>query len=354
MIRAITILRRDLSMHTLTRTTVFGILLTLFTSINAQDDLMKDPKIIIAHRGASGYIPEHTLPAKKLAHEMGADFIEQDVVLSRDGIPIVLHDIYLDAVTNVASAYPGRARADGRFYAIDFDIKELKSLHVNERIDLKTGKVRYAGRPTQMPEHLHIATLAEEIALIHGLNKSNGKTAGLYVEIKSPAWHRQQGKDITAAVLDTLAKSGYAKRTDNIFIQCFDPAELKRIRNEPGTDFRLIQLLGENGPDEAGIDFDAMRTPAGLAEIARYADGIGPAIDQIVHVNDAGAITLTPLVSDAHKNGLQVHTYTARNDALPDYVTSFDDLMELLFVRAGVDGVFTDFPDLGVQYRNRN
>lgn len=347
---------RYLFMHTQAHTCVsalVGILLSLFSPVHAQDDHMKDKKIIIGHRGAAGYIPEHTLPGKMLAHEMGADFIEQDVVLSRDGVPIVLHDIYLDAVTNVASAFPDRARKDGRFYAIDFDAKELKSLHVNERIDLKTGKVRYAGRPAQTPPHLHLATLAEEIALIQGLNKSSGRNAGLYVELKSPALHRQHGKDITAIVLDTLTKQGYTKRTDNIFIQCFDPAELKRIRNDLHSDLKLIQLIGENGPDEPGIDFHSMRTPAGLAAIARYADGIGPAIDQIVNVDDQGRIAITNLVTEAHKLGLQVHTYTARKDALPEFVTGFDQLMELLFPKADVDGVFTDFPDLAVRFRDK-
>lgn len=336
-------------MNPLIRIAISVLFILSTASLHAQENTMSSSRIIIAHRGASGYIPEHTLPAKTLAHEMGADFIEQDVVMTRDGVPIVLHDLYLDAVTNVAEAFPDRARPDGRFYAIDFDVKELKSLHVHERIDLKTGKVRYAGRPAQLPAHLHIATLAEEIALIQGLNKSSGKNTGLYVEIKSPALHRKEGKDITAAILDTLSKYGYTKRTDNVYVQCFDPAELKRVRTELKSDLKLIQLLGENEP---GIDYDAMRTPEGLAEIAKYADGIGPAIDRIVSVDASGKVEVTGLVTDAHKAGLKVHAYTVRKDALPEFVTGYDELMELLFVRAGVDGVFTDFPDLGVKFRD--
>lgn len=331
-----------------------SIICSLFTSIHAQGEKeMKDPKVIIAHRGASGYVPEHTLAAKILAHEMGADFIEQDVVLSRDGIPVVLHDIYLDAITNVATAYPDRAREDGKFYVIDFDVAELKSLHMHERIDLQTGKVRYEGRPTRTPERMHVATLAEEIEVIQGLNKDKGNNVGLYTEIKSPAWHRQQGKDLSVVVLATLADYGYTKRSDNIMVQCFDPAELQRIRTELASDLKLVQLIGENDWNEADTDYDLMRTAEGISQIAIYADGIGPAIDHIINVNDAGEISFTDLVDEAHKYGLQVHPYTVRKDALPGYVSSFDELMELLFVRAGVDGVFTDFPDLAVQFRDK-
>lgn len=333
---------------------VAGIICSLDTEVHAQGaNDMKNTKIIIAHRGASGYVPEHTLAAKILAHEMGADFIEQDVVLSRDGVPVVLHDIYLDAITNVATAFPGRARKDGKFYVIDFDVAELKSLQVHERTDPKTGKARFEGRPSMTPENLHVATLSEEIEVIQGLNKAGQKNVGLYTEIKSPAWHRQQGKDISPVILATLAKYGYTRRSNNIFIQCFDPSELQRIRTELASDLKLVQLIGENDGNEAEADFDRMRTAAGLSQVAIYADGIGPAIDHIINMDDAGAISLTGLVDEAHKYGMQVHAYTVRKDALPGYVSSFDELMELLFVRAGVDGVFTDFPDLAVQYRDK-
>lgn len=323
------------------------------TVVLAQDkNTMTDTRIIIAHRGASGYIPEHTLATKKLAHEMGADYIEQDVVLSRDNIPMVVHDVYLDAVSNVASVFPKRVRADGKYYAIDFDASELKSLHLHERIDLQTGKVRFAGRPTQSPEHLHMLTLDEELAIIQSLNKSSGKATGIYTEIKSPAWHLQQGKDISPLVLAVLAKYGYTKRTDNAYIQCFDPAEMQRIRTELGSDLKLVQLIGNNNAEAPGTDYAQMRTVDGLKKIATYADAIGPSIDQILTADADGTVTITNLVADAHSNGLLVHPYTVRKDALPAYASNFDALMEMLFVRAGVDGVFTDFPDLAVKYRD--
>jgi glycerophosphoryl diester phosphodiesterase len=161
-------------------------------------------KIVIAHRGASGYLPEHTLAAKAVAHAMGADYIEQDVVLSRDGVPVVLHDIQIETVTDVATMFPGRARADGRFYAIDFSLDELKALTVMERAD-ERGEQVFPDRFPRGASSFRIPTLAEEIELIQGLNLSTGREAGIYPEIKAPAWHRAQGQDISAIVLGVLA-----------------------------------------------------------------------------------------------------------------------------------------------------
>ncbi len=150
---------------------------------------------VIAHRGASGYLPEHTLPAKALAYGLGADFLEQDVVLTKDRHPIVLHDIHLDTVTDVADRFPERARADGRYYALDFTLAEIKTLAVHERWDHKNRQPVFAGRfPSE--NRLSVPTLAEEIELVQGLNTSTGRDVGIYPEIKKPAWHREQGYDI--------------------------------------------------------------------------------------------------------------------------------------------------------------
>lgn len=327
-------------------------LLATACTVAAQEISRESSWVVIAHRGASAYLPEHTLAAKALAHGMGADYIEQDVVLSRDGVPLVLHDIHLDAVTDVARVYPGRARDDGRYYAADFVLEELRELRLRERMG-GDGQPRYAGRFPPGWSRFGIATLAEEIELIQGLNRSRGTGTGLYTEIKSPAWHRAEGLDISAAVLETLTHYGYAARSDEVYIQCFDPAELKRIRSELGSDLKLVQLIGENEWNEAEADYEAMRGGAGLREIARYADGIGPAIDHVLITRD-GRLQATSLVAEAHRHGLLVHPYTLRRDVLPEGGPGFEEYMKALFLDAGVDGIFTDFPDYAVEYIRRS
>jgi glycerophosphoryl diester phosphodiesterase len=308
-------------------------------------------KIVIAHRGASGYLPEHTLAAKAAAHAMGADYLEQDVVLSRDGVPVVLHDIHIETVTDVATRFPGRARDDGRCYAIDFTLDELKALTVMERAD-ERGEQVFPGRFPRGASSFQIPTLAEEIELIQGLNLSTGREAGIYPEIKAPAWHRVEGQDISAIVLGVLADYGYAEPDDPIYLQCFDWNETRRIRGELGWRGKLIQLLGENEWAEApGVDYDALRTREGLAEIAKVADGIGPSMHHVVTgVDAAGALQMTGLVEDAHAVGLAVHPYTFRADALPDYADNLEEALRIFLIQAGVDGVFTDFPDRAVAF----
>ena len=291
--------------------------------------------INIAHRGACAYLPEHTLPAKALAYNMDADYLEQDVVLTSDNIPLVIHDIHLDTVTDVAKRFPDRKRSDGRFYAIDFTFAEIKTLMVNERIDLATGKPVFSGRFPAGKSEFRLSSLGEEIEMIQGLNHSTGRNIGIYPEIKEPAWHRNEGRDITAVVLKTLADYGYHSSTDPIFLQCFDFDELRRIKEDLKCEFRLIQLVEE--------DFD-------VEKVAGYAYGIGPSITQIISGIDAsGRARLTDLVERAHRVGLKVHPYTFRADSLPAGITS-EMLLKVLFEQAGIDGIFSDFPDITGRY----
>lgn len=313
----------------------------------------KDP-IIIAHRGASGYLPEHTLAAKAMAHAMGADFLEQDVVLSNDGVPIVLHDIYLDSTTDVAQHYPQRARADGRYYAIDFSLQEIRQLRVHERCQPLADGSRQAVYPQRFPlgeAMFSLPTLAEEIALIRGLNRSRGCRTGLYLEIKAPNWHLLQGQDITAAVMAVLQQLDVL-RQDRLYLQCFDPGTLRRLRQEFGVTVPLIQLIGEQAwGEDTEANFEHMRSPEGLDQLAAYADGIGPWLLHILGGRDTrGNARFSDLVAEAHARGLLVHPYTARRDELPESVNSLQELLTLLLDEAGVDGLFTDFPDVMRQH----
>jgi glycerophosphoryl diester phosphodiesterase len=321
------------------------VLFALVLAVNAAA-----PKVVIAHRGASGYLPEHTLAAKAMAHAQGADYLEQDVVLSKDGVPVVLHDIHIDTVTDVARRFPGRQRADGRFYAIDFTAAELKQLQASERFDPRTGQAVFAGRFPVGRSSFQVPTLEEELQLVQGLNKSTGRLAGVYPEVKEPAWHRKQGRDISKVVLEVLGRYGYKTKTDRVYVQCFDFDEVKRIRGELGYQGRLVQLMADGPQLDSTTDHKWLQTRAGLAEVAKVADGIGPSLGMVVRGKDGGALQISDLVKDAHALGLEVHPYTFRVDALPVWAGSFDELLRAFLVEAGVDGIFTDHPDKGVAF----
>lgn len=307
--------------------------------------------IVIAHRGASAYLPEHTLEAKALAVGLGADFLEQDIVMTKDGVPIVNHDIFLEDISNIAAQFPGRNRADGHYYAIDFTIAELKLLTRHERVH-DDGTLVFKTRFPLTASRFAIVTLAEEIEFVQGLNRSMGKNVGLYTEVKFPAWHREQGQDISRVVLETLARYGYRSRGDQVYFQCFDALELKRVRSELHSDLKLIQLIGENEWHESTTDYDAIRTESGIAGVAGYADGIGPEISQVLQwPGDGGAVIDTGLTRRAHAHRLQVHPYTFRLDQLPPHAPDAATVLDALFKVAQVDGLFTDFTDTVVAYR---
>ena len=326
-----------------------GALLGLLCCAAVSADGLTETRII-AHRGASGYLPEHTLAAKALAHAMGADFLEQDVVLTRDGVPVVLHDIYLQPTTDVARRYPGRQRDDGHFYAIDFTLQELRSLRLHERSSIGKDGVERAVFPGRFPlgeGWETVPTLEEEIRFIDGLNRSRGHSAGLYIELKAPRWHRRQGHDIARAVLDVLVRTGYDSRPEAVYLQCFDDDTLRYLRETLKTPLPLIQLIAENDwGEDSGVDYDFLRTPQGLDAIARYADGIGPWLMQIYQGQGAdGAPRFTDLVPQERARGLQVHPYTFRADQLPPGVGSFRELLGLFSGEQRLDALFTDFPD---------
>jgi len=306
---------------------------------------MTPAPIVIAHRGASGYLPEHTLVAKALAYGLGADFLEQDVVASRDGTLVVLHDLHLDDVSDVAQRFPGRQRSDGRHYVIDFDLAELQTLRVFERRLPGTAAAKYPGRFPGDAGVAGITTLADELRLVQGLNKSMGRTVGIYPEIKEPEWHRRQGIDLAPRLLAELAAFGYSDAGDPVFVQCFDAAELVRVKEQLGCALKLIQLVG------AEPSYSELLTPAGLRRVTQYAVGLGPHHSQLA----AGAVgrppQLMPLTHLAQEAGLQLHPYTFRSDDLPGYAQTLEEWLEFFLVKARVDGLFCDHPDVAVRVR---
>lgn len=295
---------------------------------------MNDRPIVIAHRGASGYLPEHSLPGKALAYAFGADYLEQDVVASRDDELIVLHDIYLDRVSNVAQKFPTRARPDGRFYVRDFDMAELRSLSMWERFTAD-GSAVYPNRFPVGEGSFRVHTLREELRFLRDINTSTGGGVGCYAEIKRPAWHRQQGVDIAPELLRILAEFGYSTQNDAAFVQCFSEEELVRIRVELECELRLVQL----------IDDENLPSAHGLARLSATVDVIGPSLSQLYQLRQ-GEVEPTSLAHDAQRFGLHVHPYTFRRDEIPSGFSDFDALLEYFVAELKVDGLFTDFVDI--------
>lgn len=334
-------------------------------------------KLIIAHRGASGYLPEHSLAAKAMAHAMNADYIEQDVVMTKDNQLVVLHDPYLDRVTNVMEVFPNRSRqvfGQQRWLAIDFTLKEIKQLAMTEGFSLEPkNNKKIVGYPSRFPlfkSSFQVATLQEEIELIQGLNYSTGKNIGIYVEIKSPWFHLSEGKDISKLILQVLKQYGYKNKSDKAFVQCFDPDETRRINDklmpELDMDLKLVQLIAETSWNETmrlndgkliPYNYDWMFEADAMSKIAKYADAIGPWKAMLVSSQSTiDNLVINDMVRNAHQQGMKVHPYTFRKEStrIPPYANSFENLLDIFLYQIGVDGIFTDFPDLAVKFVKNN
>ena len=297
---------------------------------------------VIAHRGASGYLPEHTLEAATLAFSLGPDFIEQDVVITKDDIPVVLHDIHLETVTNVEDVFPARHRDDGRYYARDFTLEELRQLRVHERAN-SDGKQVFKDRYRGTRANFKVATLNEHFELISELNRQFGTSVGVYPEVKSPAFHIKEGVDASKVVVDALNAYGFGGESGNSYLQCFDFNEVKRVRETLGYKGKVVMLIGENDWGESDTDYNWLRTQEGMQQVALYADGIGPWLGHLLD-NEAmtqGEIEAEAWIAHAHENNLTIHPYTYRHDALPAGMSS-EQVLEVLDKVVGADGVFTD------------
>ena len=310
---------------------------SLSISIFASPVLLAKDFDVIAHRGASGYLPEHTLEAATLAFAMNPDFIEQDAVITKDGIAVVLHDIHLETVTNVEQVFPERARKDGRFYALDFTLAELRTLQVHERANSK-GEQVFTKRYTGNTANFTVATLEEHYELITQLNREFNTNVGVYTEVKSPAWHNEQGVDASQIVIASLTRFNLANKDANSYLQCFDFDEIKRIRKDLNYAGKVVMLIGENSWGESTTDYDWIKSEAGMKEVANYADGLGLLDPQAM---EAGKLVPASWVEYAHSEGFIIHPYTFRQDALPPGMTA-EQLLSTLKHVVNVDGVFTD------------
>ncbi len=350
--------------------------------------------IVVGHRGASGYLPEHTLEAYARAIELGADVVEPDVVVTKDGVLIARHEPNLTSTTNVASKPEFASRkttkkVDGAdetgWFASDFTLAEIKTLG---------ALITDAERPQQFNGLYKIPTIQEIIDLVKARSTATGRQIAIYPETKHPTFHRQLGLPIEDKLIALIQAAGWNSKTAPVYVQSFEPGSLKEMRNK-GLQARLIQLVDADdydlktgkltyaAPYDRPYDwtlsgdtrlYSAMVTPAGLAEIKTYADGIGPWKPYIVPVkwelNAAGAgvdkngdgktdltdaisQTATTLVADAHKAGLLVHPFTFRNEKRRlTFDLGGDPANEYLqFFRLGVDGLFSDFPDTAVAAR---
>jgi glycerophosphoryl diester phosphodiesterase len=313
------------------------------------------PPLIIAHRGASGHLPEHTIEAYALAIDMGADYIEPDLVSTKDGILVARHENEISGTTDAATRFPERRRVavvDGDtvrgWFIEDFTLAELKTLRARERIPTRSHV--NDGRFT-------VATFDELLELVRRRERESGRVIGVYPETKHSSYFAARGLALEPKLLSALARHGYSKRSDAVFIQSFEVGNLRALRagNAP---FQLVQLIGSRG---APPDFELkgerrtyrdMTTPEGLREIATYADAIGPDKNLVIPIAGNGDIrSTTSLVSDAHAARLAVHVWDTRSDA-PFLARGWkgDSSAEWrALVKAGVDGIFTDFPDDGVR-----
>jgi len=337
--------------------------------------------IVIGHRGASGYVPEHTLASYFIAIQQGADYAEPDLVMTKDGELVARHENEIGGTTDVA-AHPEFARRrtvkriDGveqeGWFTEDFTLAEIKTLRARERIpEVRPANKRFNGQ-FEIPTFDEVLRLIRSLdvqraAAARGLGAERPKPIGVYPETKHPTYFDGLKLSMDRPLLQALARHGYEGRKAAVFIQSFEVANLKRMRKK--TRVPMVQLIEARG---APYDFvaggDARTyadtiTPTGLREIARYADAIGPSKTLVIpRLADGTLGSPTSLVADAHAAGLGVHpwTFRAENHFLPAdglaprEATELGDLGPELtaYLNTGIDGFFTDHPDLGVRIRD--
>ena len=342
-------------------------------SIYAAPPTVNTPEIlIIGHRGASALRPEHTLAAYQKAIDDGADFIEPDLVATKDGYLVARHENEIGETTNVSELPQFADRKTTKvidgvsltgWFTEDFHLNELNQLKARERIpQIRPNNVQYN-------DLYNIPTLEQIIELADQHYQKTGKIIGLYIETKHPTYFQQQNLALENSLLMSLAKHKYTREIAPVYLQSFEISNLKAMREQLDQlnsikQIKIIQLYGGKSTQPADaamqkltINYGDMATVAGLKEVAKYADGVGPSKTYILP--NIQAATVTSFVKDAHAVGLKVHPYTLRpeNEFLPDYLDCGVNPAERcetgaikeyeLFFEAGVDGIFTDDPGLG-------
>ena len=354
-----------------------------------------DTPLVIGHRGASGYRPDHTLESYKLAIDMGADFIEPDLVATKDGVLVARHEPNITGTTDVATRPEFASRkttknVDGvneeGWFVSDFTLAELKTLRAVQ--PLSDRDQSYNGK-------FQIPTFEEVLDLAKAEGTKAGRTVGVYPETKHPTYHAKLGLPLEDRLLAVLSKYGYTTKASPVIVQSFEVSNLKYLRTK--TQVRLVQLVDANDVNADGSmdltapydkpydfavagdsrTFASLLTPAGLKEIKTYADGIGPWKPYLIpskqvdankdgkpdDLNGDGKIDerdrvmmpATAVVPNAHAAGLFVHAYTFRSEAkrLASDFKGDPKAEYQLFYQLGVDGVFSDFADHAVAARNR-
>ena len=323
--------------------------------------------LIIGHRGAAGYRPEHTLESYRLAAEMGADYIEPDLVSTKDGVLVARHEPEIGGTTDVADhpEFAGRKTTkmiDGNpvtgWFTDDFTLRELKTLRAKERLPLvRPDNTRFDGM-------FEVPTFQEVLDLRARLSRKLHRPLGVYPETKHPTYFRTHGLALEPKLVRALTRNGLNHRGAPVFVQSFEQDNLRALRSQLRVP--LVQLLDAKTLHPGGIasnpTYGELSTPAGLRSIARYAAGVGPSKDYIVpRKPDGSSDTPTSFVDDAHRAGLVVHPYTFRreNQFLPLELRSSTDPNQpgdltseiRQFFALGVDGLFTDNADIGVAAR---
>ncbi len=311
--------------------------------------------LVIAHRGASGYLPEHTLAAYALAIDQGADFIEPDLVSTRDGVLIARHEVNITETTDVAQRREFAARRttktidgveESGWFADDFTLAEIRTLRATQRLPFRSQEFN----------GVHpVPTFEEVVALAQQRSRETGRTIGVYPETKHPTYHRQRGLALEEKLLAALADAGWNRADAPVFVQSFETSNLRHLNSL--TPVPLVQLIDERGaPYDVRLaneprTYRDLITPTGLAQIAAYADAIG--LNKRHIVNASGAPVTPDPIRLAHDAGLRVHAWTFRTEPqylLPHY--QGNPAAEYLeFFRLGVDGVFSDFPDTAAAAR---